>query len=127
MIVVGLAALILVGFVAIGPGHQRRPGTDRYLEEYPGVRAPRFVPSGAAPALSVITRSGEPPSNILNAVSLPEGSTRVSHQTNSASADQFDAQIGLLSDDSQGAIRTFYLSDMKAQGWQIFETGPAAQ
>jgi hypothetical protein len=125
MIVVGLAALILVGFVAIGlatNGAPARTDTSRSIQVVSGssLRAVR-----AAPALSVITRSGEPPSNILNAVSLPEGSIRVSHQFNSASADQFDAQIGLVSDASQGAIRTFYLSDMKAQGWQVFETGPA--
>ena len=36
MIVVGLAALILVGVRRHRAGHQRRPGTDRYLEEYPG-------------------------------------------------------------------------------------------
>jgi hypothetical protein len=30
-----------------------------------------------------------------------------------------------VSDASQGAIRTFYLNDMKAQGWQIQGTGPA--
>ena len=125
MIVVGLAALILVGCVAIGlatNGAPTQTNTSRSIQVISGtsLRAVR-----AAPALKVITQSGEPPPNILNAVSLPEGSTRVSHQNNSAAADQYDAQIGLVSDASQGAIRTFYLSDMKAQGWQIFEIGPA--
>ena len=44
---------------------------------------------------------------------------------NSGAAGEYDEQIELTSDASQGAMRTFYLDDMKAQGWQIFEAGPA--
>ena len=124
MIVVGLAALILVVFVTIGTGHPRRPGADRYLEEYRGRVGLLASCRPRRPALTAIARSGEPPSNIINAVSVPEGSTRVSHQNNSGSAGQFDAQVGLLSDASQGALLTFFLRDMKAQGWQVFK-GPA--
>jgi hypothetical protein len=126
MLVVGLAAVIVVAFIAVGfatNGSPAQTDTSRRIEVIPGTSLHAI---GAAPDLSVITQSGEPPSNILNAVSIPEGATRTSHQNNAAAADQYDAQIGLVSTDSQAAIRTFYLRDMKAQGWQIFEIGPAA-
>ena len=47
----------------------------------PGVTL-RAVP--AAELLSPIVSAGEPPNNILNAVAVPVGSVRVSHQNNSA-------------------------------------------
>jgi hypothetical protein len=125
MFVLGLAVLILVVFIAVGfatNGTPARTDVSNSLKTVPGTPL-RALP--AAPALSVITQSGEPPSNILNSVSIPVGARRISHQNNSAAADQYDEQIGLVSDDSQGALRTFYERDMKAQGWQIFETGPA--
>ncbi len=125
MIVLGLAALIVGSFVAIGlatNGPTQRTTTSRSSRVVSGASL-RAVPG--VTALSVITRSGEPPSNILNSVSLPEGAVRVSHHANSGAAGEYDKQITLASDASQGAIRTFYLDDMKAQGWQILGTGPA--
>jgi hypothetical protein len=125
MLVVGLAALIVIAFIAIGfatNGKAVQTDTSKRIRVISGtpLRATR-----AAPALAVITQSGEPPSNILNSVSLPEGSTPVSHQDNGGGANQFDAQIGLLNNASQEALRTFYLSDMKAEGWKILDVGPA--
>jgi hypothetical protein len=125
MIVLGLAVLILAVFVTVGvltstPAQITQTGHASSV--VPGT-ALRAIP--AAPTLAVITTSGEPPSNILNAVAIPVGAVRVSHQNNSAAADQYDAQIGLRSDASQGALQTFYAKDMKKQGWQIFDQGPA--
>ncbi|HEY3842978.1 MAG TPA: hypothetical protein VGL48_06960 [Acidimicrobiales bacterium] len=125
MIVPGLGVLILGVFIGAG-----------FLTSNP-VQAPDKSTASATVAgtslralpaltdLKAITLSGEPPGNILNSVSVPQGATLLSHQDNSAAADQFDAQIGLKSDASQGALDTFYTLDMKRQGWQIFETGPA--
>jgi hypothetical protein len=125
MLVPALGVLILgvfigAGFLTSNPVQKTKTATGAASVSGTTLRA---VP--AVNALSVITKSGEPPGNIINAVAIPAGSTRVSHQTNSALADQYDEQIGLLSDASQGAVENFYLKDMKAQGWQIFETGPA--
>jgi hypothetical protein len=125
MLVVGLAALIVGAFIAIGlatNGTAVQTNTSKGLRAIPGspLHAVR-----AAPVLSVITQSGEPPPNILNSVSIPEGALRVSHQDNSAAAGQYDAQIRLVSDASQGALRSFYLDDMKAQGWKITDQGSA--
>ena len=48
------------------------------------------------------------------------------YQNNSAAAQQYDAQIALRSDALPGRARAASTSkDMKTQGWQIFDTGPA--
>jgi hypothetical protein len=125
MLVPGLGVLILgvfitLGFVTSNPVQQTK--TSDTVHQITGTSL-HAVPGESA--LKVITKSGEPPGNILNAVSIPQGATLVSHQNNSALADQFDAQIELRSDATQGALENFYQHDMKAQGWQIFETGAA--
>jgi hypothetical protein len=125
MIVPGLGVLILVifigaGFLTSNPVQPTKTSTVSHLVSGTPLRA---VP--AVDALSVITQDGQPPGNIINAVSIPAGAVRRSHQNNSAAADQYDEQIGLLSDDTQGALEDFYRVEMRAQGWQIFEVGPA--
>ena len=73
-----------------------------------------------------IVGSGEPPSNIINAVTVPVGSIRISHQNNAAGAGQFDAQVTLRSTDSQGALLAFSRRPCIQEGWQVFDKGPAA-
>jgi len=124
-IVLGLAVVILAVFITIGflTSTAVQPADSSTRARTVAGTSLRAVPADRV--LSVIVTAGEPPSNILNSVAIPEGAVRVSHQNNSAAADQFDEQIGLHSADSQGALNSFYLADMKAQGWQIFATGPA--
>jgi hypothetical protein len=125
MIVPGIGLLILVlfigaGFLTSNSVQQTKTSTSAFTVSGTSVRA---VP--AVQDLKVITVSGQPPGNILNAVSIPEGARRVTFANNTQSAQQYDAQISLKSDDSQAALETFYKSVMKKQGWQIFSTGPA--
>jgi hypothetical protein len=125
MLVLGLAVLILGIFITAGIITSKPVVATKTTRESSAVVGSTLLAVPADRALAVITQSGEPPSNIINAVALPAGSVKVSHQNNSAAADQFDAQIGLRSDASQQALQSFYLKDMKQQGWQIFEQGPA--
>jgi hypothetical protein len=126
MIVLGLAVLILGLFAVLGLVTSNQNAPVRTSS------APRAVPGTsleAVPAdhvLRVIEQGGEPPADIINAVFVPEGTVRVSSQNNSASADQFDSQVGLRSDASQGALLTFFAAVMRQQGWQVFDRGPAA-
>ncbi len=127
MIVFGLAALILVVFVTIGIVTSQSPTPVRHSATavaVPGITQ-RAVP--AAGLLSPIVASAEPPANILNAVSVPVGSVRISHQDNSAGAGQFDSQVTFRSDDSQESLLGFYAADMKLQGWQVFDRGCCVQ
>ena len=125
MIVPGIGVLILVLFIGAefltsNPVQKTKTATGSFSVHGTPLRA---VP--AVKELKVITVSGQPPGNIINAVSVPEGATRTSHQNNSAAAQEYDAQITLRIDQSQAAVENFYKLDMKKQGWQVFSTGPA--
>src|SRR3984885_12496870 len=126
MIVVGLAALILVVFVTIGIVSSQSPTPVTHSDTAVAVPGVSLQAEPAAGLLSPIVSAGQPPNNILNAVSVPTGSVRISHQNNSAEADQYDSQVVFRSGDSQAALLAFYASDMKLQGWQIFDRGAAA-
>jgi hypothetical protein len=72
----------------------------------------------------VISRGGVPPANVVNAVVIPAGSVRTSHQDN-AGGGQYDRQVHFRSAASQGALIGFFPAALKQQGWQIFSRGPA--
>lgn len=126
MVVAGLAVLILVVFVTIGILTSQTPAPVRHSRVPTAVPGSALRAQSAAAQLSPIAVSGEPPTNILNAVDLPAGAVRVSHQNNAAGSGQFDAQVVFRSAASQGALLDFYAAAMKQQGWQIYDKGPAA-
>ena len=126
MIVPGLGLLILAlfigaGFLTSNPVQPTNPSTSTV--SVPGTA---LLAQPAVKALKVIRRSGQPPGNIVNAVSIPVGARRVNFENNSVAAQEYDAQITLTTDASQGAVEHFYSLDLKKQGWQVFDTGPAA-
>jgi hypothetical protein len=125
MIVVGLAALILILFVTIGIVSSQSPAAIKHTNNPVGVPGVTLRAVPAAGLLAPITSAGEPPNNILNAVAVPVGSARTTHQNNSAGAGQYDAQVNFRSGESQAALVSFFAADMKLQGWQISDQGPA--
>jgi len=126
MIVPGIGLLILVLFIGAefltsNPVQTTKTSTAAFSVRGSPLRADPGVHD-----LKVITVSGQPPSNIVNAVSVPEGATRTSYANNSAAAQgAYDAQITLRADASQAVLENFYQKVMKKQGWQILSTGPA--
>jgi hypothetical protein len=126
MVVAGVAALILVAFVTIGILTSQAPAPVRHSRVPASVAGSAIKAQPAARQLAPIVVGGEPPTNVLNAVDLPAGAVRMSHQNNAAGSGQFDAQVVFRSDESQGALLTFFAAAMKQQGWQIFDKGPAA-
>jgi hypothetical protein len=125
MLVVGLAALILVVFITIAIVTSQAPAQIKHSDTAVGVPGVTLRALPAATLLSPIVRGGDPPNNILNAVSVPVGSVRISHENNTAGAGQYDEQVTFSSGDSQAAILAFYAADMKLQGWQISDQGAA--
>jgi hypothetical protein len=126
MIVVGLAVLIVAVFVTLGILSSRSPAPVKTSGGPSAVPGSTLRAQPAADALQPIVGSGEPPSNIINAVRVPVGSVRISHQNNAAGAGQFDAQVTLRSTDSQGALLAFFAATMHQDGWQVFDKGAAA-
>jgi hypothetical protein len=126
MVVVGLAVVILVVFVTIGVLTSQSPPPVRHRGASAAVPGSALRAEPAAGRLAPIVASGEPPTNILDAVDLPVGAARVSHQDNAAGSGQFDAQVAFRADASQGALLAFYAADMKTHGWELYDKGPAA-
>ncbi len=126
MIVPGIGLLILVLFIGAefltsNPVQTTKTSTGAFSVPGTPLRA-----EPAVHALKVITVSGQPPGNIINAASIPEGSTRTSFTNNSAASQgAYDARITLRDNESQAALENFYKLVMKKQGWQIVSTGPA--
>ncbi|HSZ36767.1 MAG TPA: hypothetical protein VK773_06715 [Acidimicrobiales bacterium] len=126
MVVLGLAVVILATFVTLGIVSSQTPAPVKTSGAPSAVPGSSLRGEPAADALKPIVGSGEPPSNIINAVTVPVGSVRTSHQNNAAGAGQYDAQVTLRSTDSQGALLAFFASSMEQQGWQVFDKGAAA-
>ncbi len=126
MIVLGLAVLILALFVTIGIVTSQSPAPVRHGGNASAVAGTTLQAEPAAGALAPIVSSGQPPTNIVNAVSVPVGSVRIAHQNNSDAFSQYDSQVTMRSDDSQAALMNFYAADMRVEGWQVFDRGPAA-
>jgi hypothetical protein len=125
MIVFGLAALILVLFVTIALLTSQAPTPVKHSGAAVGVPGVTLRAVPAAALLSPIATGGDPPNNILNAVSVPVGSARVSHENNTPGAGQYDEQVTFRSGDSQASLLAFFAADMKLQGWQISDQGAA--
>ncbi len=126
MIVLGLGVLIIAVFVTLGILSSQSPAPMKTSGAPSVVPGTSLRAQAAGHALAPIITLGEPPSNIINAVSVPTGSVRISHQNNAAGAGQFDAQVVMRSTDSQGALLNFYATEMHEQGWQVFDKGAAA-
>jgi hypothetical protein len=126
MVVLGLAVLILVVFVTIGIVTSQSPQPAKRASAPSAVSGTSLQAESATHLLSPIAIGGEPPQNIVNSVSVPVGSVRLSHQNNAAGSGQYDAQVTFRSDSSQAALLSFFAADMKQQGWQVFDKGPAA-
>jgi hypothetical protein len=126
MVVLGLAVLILAVFVTIGIVFSQSPARVRTGSGSDRVTGTSLRSVPAAAALAPILGSGEPPSNIVNAVSVPAGSVRIGHQNNAAESGQYDSQVELRSTASQAALLGFFAAVMRQQGWQSFDQGPAA-
>ena len=125
MVVLGLAVLILALFITLGVVTSTRVAPVRTSS------APSRVPGSAlravagADPLAPIVGNGQPPSDVLNAVFVPTGSVRLSSANDSSSAGQYDKEVTLRSTVSQGALLTFFANDMRLEGWQVFDRGPA--
>lgn len=120
--VLAVAAVILVGFGLLAalspPSHGPAPASGPTKVAGTTLRA---VP--AAGALAPIEHPGTPPSNILDALSLPEGAVARSHRDLNTSSTQYDQQMTFSVHADEAAVVDFYQARLKATGWSVFDTG----
>jgi hypothetical protein len=126
MVVVALAVVIILGFslMAVVTNQKTPPPAARPFAARPvsgtGLRA---VPG--VTLLRPIEVSDEPPGNIVNAVSVPQGARRVGVANNGGGVDQYDQQVRLSVAASQADVLTFYREEMRRLGWDVSYDGPA--
>ena len=125
MVVLGLAVLILGLFVSLGLVTSTRPAPVRTAAKPSTVPGSPLRAVPAVATLAPIVADGQPPSDVLNAVFLPNGSVRVSSADDTSSAGLYDKQVTLRSTASQGVLVGFFAADMRLEGWQVFDRGPA--
>ena len=124
MVVGGLAVVILVAFSVAGAlthtaTKPSAPPTGTLAVKASGLRA-----VGATKGLSVIEQDGEPPANVLDAITLPAGSVRGS-SSNPGQGSMFDQEVSFSVDASQQAVLTFYKAELHAFGWRTVTSGAA--
>jgi hypothetical protein len=77
---------------------------------------------GAEKGLAPILTPDQPPSNIVDAVALPVGWTRVSTQNNAA--DAYDSQVRFTVPGAQSELIDFYATELPRLGWKVVSKGP---
>ena len=124
--VVGLAVVLVLGFGVLAVvTNVSTPGPSSHPFKAALVPGTSLVALPATDGLRPIETLGEPPGNIIDSVSLPEGARRVSVTNNGGNADQYDQQMTFSLPTSQAELVTFYQAEMKRLGWKIFSTGSA--
>lgn len=81
---------------------------------------------GATAALSVIEQDGQPPNNVLNAITLPSGAVRTG-SSNPGAGSSFDKEVLFSVKASQGAVLGFYRTELHDLGWRVITSGAATR
>jgi hypothetical protein len=80
----------------------------------------------AAGALAPITAGGNPPSDLLQALAVPAGTTVVAGSTRDNTVGTYDHTIGLELAASQQNVISFFHAQLPSQGWTLLSQGPPA-
>jgi len=126
LVVGALAVLILVAF-SIGAAFTHIAPKPR------AAKGPTAVVAGsslravsARSGLSVIERNGQPPVNVIDAITLPSGSVRAS-SANPGAGSTFDQEVRFSVNASQAAVLSFYKTELHDLGWRTVTSGAATR
>jgi len=121
LLVVGLAVFLVLVFgigAALTTNSPSKPAAPRR------VAGTGLVGEPAAGPLRPIEILGTPPSDVLDALRLPEGSRAVT-ATKWNGSTQYSAKMTFQVGASQGALLRFYRTSLRARHWSIVDVGPA--
>jgi hypothetical protein len=125
-IVLAIAVVLAVsGFIvsALGTGTSSVP-TLRSVTLADG--AVVRVEAGAT-AFSDLEASGQPPTDVLDALAVPAGSTKTGTVDIDQGAGQYDRKGEFTSLLSSGEVQEFYQTALRRLGWSIVSNGPDPQ
>jgi hypothetical protein len=124
LIVGGIALAILLSF-SVWAAFTHTPTKPTATTGTPRtVKGSSLKAVAAAPSLAVIEQDGEPPVNILDAITLPVGAVRGATSDPGAGS-SYDQQVQYTLDASQEAVLTFYRTELGAFGWRTVTSGAA--
>jgi hypothetical protein len=125
LVVAGIAVVLVLAFglTAAFTGQSPPPAPSTTPVRVAGTSL-RATPATAV--LKPIEQPGTPPANILDALTVPVGTTATAHTNNSTSATGYDEQVDLsLAGASQASVIAFYRAQLDTQGWKRISVGPA--
>jgi len=124
LIVGALAVVILVSF-SVGAALTKTASPSAKVPKGPtAVPGSSLRAVSATGGLSVIETGGQPPVNVLDAITLPVGAVRGSF-TNPGEGSTFDHEVTFSVDASDGAVLGFYRAEFKHLGWRTVTSGAA--
>ncbi len=124
LVVLACAAVLSFGGFAIaliGSGQAAPPTVTGLGTPVPGVNLSAV---GASQVLARISSGGAPPSDVLEAVVVPDGARIVSTTSQDASVDQYDRSIYLQVDTSSAELVKFYRTELRRAHWSFLGTFP---
>jgi hypothetical protein len=122
LVVVGIAAGLVLLF---GIGAALTGGSSPAPSKAPTtVRGTSLTAEPASSALAPVEVLGTPPADILSALVLPKGATRLS-STPWDGETQFSATVHFSLPTTQASVIAFYKAELAALGWSISSTGAA--
>jgi hypothetical protein len=126
LVVAVIALVILVGF-SIGSAFThlavKRPAAS---EGATAVQGSSLRAVSARKGLSVIERNGQPPANVIDAITLPVGAVRTS-TANPGLGASFDREVQFSVQASQAAVLGFYKTELHGLGWRTVTSGAATR
>lgn len=123
LIVLGIAAvLMVVGTVASGLAGNSKPVPSSI--SVPTAKGSPLRAVGARTELSAITDDGLPPSDIVDAVALPQGATAVSGSALDNGVASYDHSLSFTVDASQQHVIEFFRYELPALHWHVLSQGP---
>jgi hypothetical protein len=126
-LVVGVLAVVILATFSIGAALTKQATPSKPLHTGP-VKVPGSsllaVPAGSK--LTVIEAGGEPPANVLDAITLPQGSVRGS-TANPGLGSTYDEEVTFSVDASQAAVLGFYRTELSHLGWRTVANGGATR
>ncbi|HXW34826.1 MAG TPA: hypothetical protein VEJ87_09635 [Acidimicrobiales bacterium] len=124
LIVLGITgAIFIVGFLVEWLGSGSPPPTAPSVRQASGVGVKAVA--GEA-LLQKITVAGQPPSDVLGAVVVPEGTSVVPGSAVNSGVETYDRSIQLTAPTSQATVISFYKAELRAEGWSSVQQAQPA-
>jgi hypothetical protein len=123
LIVVGIAALVLltgiIGAALTSSGSAQAPAVHRL----PTAKGATITATPGRHTLAPITTGGQPPSDILDAVALPKGTTVTTGTATNNGIGLYDHSLSFTVPVSDQRVIDFFRAELKALKWQIVSQG----